>query len=384
MTTPPIKTIFCVAMLHGSANAAVGTRPPWASARPVHSRVSIRAVDAGNELVDALGGAARKVLNIAGDSAELAFADVDRASQVLREAHAHVRDGSFEGLERLRWNRRRHGALARLLALDRSAYMAAVAELGAEIPREELPNRQDVPVFGASADVVAASARPSDGTVPDCALPNATYTESPLDVLLLRIFRNFVEEEIDYTSPKPAMAGLAEEGRTYMLRASEEEQEQMVVTVLRRLFTPVGPPFYRTFMSGVYGETQLGPWPWAPALTSWVTPLFFKFLVGPSTPNYRADGQLGGLVVEKCRFLQESGCKGLCLHQCKLPAQRFFAEDLRLPLTVSPNFETQECQWSFGETPRPVAEDPSFPTGCLAGCPSRKAIAEAGVTNQCY
>ena len=39
--------------------------------------------------------------------------------------------------------------------------------------------------------------------------------------------------------------------------------------------------------------------------------------------------------------VQESNCKGLCLHQCKIPAQEFFQEKLGLPLTVSPNFVTQ-------------------------------------------
>ena len=42
---------------------------------------------------------------------------------------------------------------------------------------------------------------------------------------------------------------------------------------------------------------------------------------GPSRTNRRKDGELGGIVVEKCKFLQESGCKGLCLHQCKLPVR---------------------------------------------------------------
>ena len=73
-----------------------------------------------------------------------------------------------------------------------------------------------------------------------------------------------------------------------------------------------------------------------------MTPPFLKFLVGPSRTNLRKDGSPGGLVVEKCKFLQESNCKGLCLHQCKLPAQQFFADSLGLPVTVSPNFETQE------------------------------------------
>lgn len=45
-----------------------------------------------------------------------------------------------------------------------------------------------------------------------------------------------------------------------------------------------------------------------------------------------------------------------------------------LPLTVSPNFETQECQWSWGEVPLEPNDDPSFPKGCLVGCPTRSEI----------
>eukprot|EP00966_Prymnesium_polylepis_P331837 7387402-Prymnesium_polylepis.2 len=48
----------------------------------------------------------------------------------------------------------------------------------------------------------------------------------------------------------------------------------------------------------------------------------FGFLVGPSQVNLRSDGELGGLVVTKCKFLQESNCKGMCLNSCKLPAQQ--------------------------------------------------------------
>ena len=120
---------------------------------------------------------------------------------------------------------------------------------------------------------------------------------------------------------------------------------------------------------------QLGPWFYAPALTAVVAPYAFGFLVGPASLNRRADGELGGLVVEKCKFLQESSCKGMCLNSCKLPAQELFGE-LGLPLRVSPNFETQECQWSFGEEAPPPAEDPTWPKGCIVGCTSREAMKE--------
>ena len=83
---------------------------------------------------------------------------------------------------------------------------------------------------------------------------------------------------------------------------------------------------------------------------------------------------MGELVVEKCKLLQESNCKGMCLNIFKLPAQDFFRDTLGVPLTVSPNFETQECQWSFGEVPLPPEEDSSWPLGCIAGCPTRAEV----------
>eukprot|EP00747_Dinoflagellata_sp_TGD_P059085 gnl/TRDRNA2_/TRDRNA2_151413_c2_seq1.p1 gnl/TRDRNA2_/TRDRNA2_151413_c2~~gnl/TRDRNA2_/TRDRNA2_151413_c2_seq1.p1 ORF type:complete len:116 (-),score=13.08 gnl/TRDRNA2_/TRDRNA2_151413_c2_seq1:282-584(-) len=91
--------------------------------------------------------------------------------------------------------------------------------------------------------------------------------------------------------------------------------------------------------------------------------------------NRRPDGQLGGVVVEKCKFLQESNCKGMCLNSCKLPAQQLFAE-LGMPVRVTPNFETHECQWSFGEEAPPIEQDPTWPKGCVVGCTSREAMKE--------
>ena len=126
--------------------------------------------------------------------------------------------------------------------------------------------------------------------------------------------------------------------------------------------TPVLPPFYRIFMGGIVPSrergdpawlvdgaqrlanalpfnasswltpgTQLGPLPYAPLLTSLVSPYAFGFLVGPAKVNRRSDGGLGGLVVEKCKFLQESNCKGICLNSYKLPTQELFVPHCILP-----------------------------------------------------
>jgi hypothetical protein len=259
--------------------------------------------------------------------------------------------------------------------------------------------------------------------VDDCTLPNVAYSESPLDKALLYVFRELVRKEVQWRSETPGIQGLLEEGRHYYISpagAVTENQHAFVRRTLGALLTPFLPPFYRIFMAGIvpseergdpkwlasgtksvidqlntipfFSESrwvqenltpgkQIGPWFYAPLLTSVVTPPFLGFLVGPSRINRRKDGQVGGMVVEKCKFLQESGCKGLCLHQCKIPAQQFFKDTLGLPLTVSPDFATQSCQWSWGEEPLPPAEDPSFPQGCLAGCQTRSIINAAAATN---
>lgn len=347
---------------YGPAVKHDGLRGALAWSRTPRSSVHLRQV---------AGASPADLLKEAGDALQLLWADDERCASVSRAAHA-----AWEASSQGRYRRTRQRALTRLLQINRGRYLDEVVRMG--LPRVELPNRQDVPLHGTMAPPPR-----TDGMVADCALANQTFDDNVLDRVLLFWFRSFVEDEIGWKSPTPGITGLLEEGRHFMLRASEEDQQQMVVNVLRRLFTPVGPPIYKTFMSGIYGERTVGPYPWAPALTALVTPTFFKFLVGPSVPNRRKDGSVGGLVVEKCRFLQESGCKGLCVHQCKLPAQRFFAEDLGLPLTVSPSFETQECQWSFGEVPLPVPDDASMPVGCLAGCPSRQALLEAKACNSC-
>jgi hypothetical protein len=287
-----------------------------------------------------------------------------------------------------------------------------VSFLGARIPRIDLPNVQDIPLLNeqslSASDLISSQII---DYLPDCSLPNITFSESPLDVLLLSIFRGIVQKETGWKSGIKGIKGLLEEGKHFMLsiNGTAENQHQFVRNTLSQLMTPFLPPFYRIFMSGIIPSeqkndpnwlldffnslreilpdgirkyvspgSQLGPWFYAPALTSFVTPVFLNFLVGPSRMNRRKDGQLGGLVVEKCKFLQESGCKGLCLHQCKLPAQQFFENDLGLQLTVSPNFVTQECQWSWGEKPVPVSEDLSFPKGCLVGCPTRTPLTQEG------
>lgn len=305
---------------------------------------------------------------------------------------------------------KRNYALEVMLIENRENYIKTVEFFGERIPRNSLPNVQGVAYPNYPKPMAA-----NGDLVPDCILPDVKYSESIVDKVLLNIFRRIVRREINFKSSTKGIRGLLEEGRHYMLseEGTPENQHKFVKNTLAKLMTPALPPFYRLFMAGIVPSAergdpdwlvsitdsiraslpeslkekskpgkQLGPLFYAPALTSVVTPPLMNFLLGPSHTNRRKDGQLGGMVVEKCKFLQESGCKGLCLHQCKIPAQEFFSETLGVPLTVSPNFETQECQWSWGEVPLPADQDPTFPSGCLAGCATRSDIVASKLTDK--
>ena len=215
--------------------------------------------------------------------------------------------------------------------------------------------------------------------------------------MLLWVFRRTVGQETGLGfGDGEGIHGLVQQGRDYMLwvnaedkTTADEKQVAMVRTTLRRLMGPIV-PIYRLFMGGII-PSRVGEWLgrdglknkqvwdggvfYAPYLTSLVTPLFFQFLVGPARTSRRDDGARGAVVVEKCRFLEQSNCKGMCLHICKSPAQQFFEEELGVPLTVKPNFQTQECHWVWGEKAPEVKEDDEWPRGCLEGCMSRKEVA---------
>ena len=238
--------------------------------------------------------------------------------------------------EKLLLSLRRQTLLSTMLLNDRTQYLETVKFLGPRIPRNDLPNLQDVPYFNYnsvtykdnSAEEIAIDQTTSttiifgSNLIEDCALPNVTYVESPLDILLLGIFRGFVQKEVSFKSETAGIKGLLEEGKHYYLSelgSNTENQHAFVRRTLGALLTPLLPPFYRIFMAGIipskergdpiwladgtlyllnkiknvsiFNEnkwiqenlvpgSQLGPLFYAPLLTSIVTPPFLNFLVG--------------------------------------------------------------------------------------------------------
>jgi hypothetical protein len=89
-----------------------------------------------------------------------------------------------------------------------------------------------------------------------------------------------------------------------------------------------------------------------------------------------------GLLVKRCRFLEESGCASICVNCCKIPTQNFFLHDMGLPLTMTPNYETYECQFDFGRLPTQEDELAARQTPCLDRCPTSGGLRKFHTTNR--
>lgn len=113
-------------------------------------------------------------------------------------------------------------------------------------------------------------------------------------------------------SPQAGYDGLVEDCRRLLARKTPFEQRQIVLGVLGTLFVaPRGPTLFRKYFSD------------KPQINAQITPPFFQWLVGDSEVNTSPEGgpEGAGVKIEKCRFLDESGCKGLCLNMCQGPTQ---------------------------------------------------------------
>ena len=87
-------------------------------------------------------------------------------------------------------------------------------------------------------------------------------------------------------------------------------------------------------------------------------------------PELENGGKNQGVLVSRCRFLEESQCASTCVNSCKIPTQNFFRQNMGLALTMTPDYETGECQFSYGKQPTEEEEEAAKETPCLMRCPS--------------
>ena len=193
----------------------------------------------------------------------------------------------------------------------------------------------------------------------------------PLDPLLLGIFRWQLQKQTGIEDPAAGYEGMVNELRAYQRTHTTSAQSDCAEDIIDSLVGAL-PELWKALAA---------PFEWSPAALSFFAPYFLHFLVGDMETTQRTDGdeRPGGVLIKRCAVLEHSGCKGMCATMCKIPTERHFANRWGVPVYLRPNFETYECQLSFGVQPPHFEDDPFLPLGCLKQCPAAQAHRDASI-----
>ncbi|KAJ7558603.1 hypothetical protein O6H91_04G047500 [Diphasiastrum complanatum] len=166
------------------------------------------------------------------------------------------------------------------------------------------------------------------------------------DRLLLTLFRDKMVQEVGWDSKKEGYDGLIEVSRHLMAKYKTSPHiEEATVRILKSLFPSFLLPLFRRLIVPLAGGKI------AAVMTARVTQATCQWLMGPCRVNHveLSDGSLlaSGVLVERCKYLEESKCASICVHTCKLPTQSFIKSEMGVPLAMEPNFEDFSCQVSL-------------------------------------
>jgi hypothetical protein len=203
--------------------------------------------------------------------------------------------------------------------------------------------------------------------------PKPSYEEidaQPLNSVVYQLFRNKMVAALGNSdSSMPGYDGIVDLTRRLNSLGSPRETQVLTRQILNSLFPSWLPPAFKVMFARPLPDISC-------RLNAFATWLTCQWLMGECEINaVEVDGGVVkegyGVLVKRCRYLEETGCVGVCVNSCKIPTQEFFEKDMGLPLTMEPNYETFECQFSFGKTPLPVEEDEAFRSSCFSQCPTR-------------
>ncbi|MBE9070406.1 DUF4033 domain-containing protein [Leptolyngbya cf. ectocarpi LEGE 11479] len=194
-----------------------------------------------------------------------------------------------------------------------------------------------------------------------------TYHDTFFDQLFIRLFAHKMSNAVGERSRQSGYDGFVELSQKIMRGRNSQQQQQLVAVVLQSLVPAPVLWGIRTFFS----PTQL-----VCELNAWFATQLFEWLVGPcevqsveiKTATGQTRHQKSNVHIKKCRYLEQSGCVGMCINMCKLPTQQFFTEKFGIPLTMTPNFEDLSCDMVFGQVPPPLETEDAYRQPCLQEC----------------
>ncbi|KAM7526980.1 hypothetical protein LguiB_030390 [Lonicera macranthoides] len=204
------------------------------------------------------------------------------------------------------------------------------------------------------------------------------YQPGIFDNLFLNLFRNKMVQEVGWDSEKPGYNGLIEVANRLMMGRSNSETKDAAVRILRSLFPPLLLELYRMLITPIGGGKV------AALMVARVTALSCQWLMGSCKVNSvnlpNGSSMMSGVFVERCKYLEESKCVGICINTCKLPTQAFFKDEMGVPLLMEPNFSDYSCQFNFGVLPPMPEDDSTLKEPCLDICPNARRRKEI-ITN---
>ena len=195
-----------------------------------------------------------------------------------------------------------------------------------------------------------------------------------LDSLFLQLFRSKMESITSITSPLPKddYQGLMDVATQMSRQYSKEEVRMLSRKILQSLFPSWLPSAFRWMFAAPFPE-------FSGRMNAYATFAVGQWLMGEcQLINSKTDQGIEktnhGVLVKRCRFLEESGCASVCVNACKLPTQDFFIQDMGLQLTMTPNYETFECEFKFGLSLDEAEEKMLLNTPCLGRCSMATAM----------
>ena len=190
------------------------------------------------------------------------------------------------------------------------------------------------------------------------------YHDNLFDRLFIALFSRKMARALGKKTKLKGYEGFVDLSKQIMGGRNATEQQEVVAIVLQSLVPAQVLKLIRTLFS----PTQL-----VCELNAWFATILFEWLVGPCEVTEvevtAADGKLNrqksGVHIRKCRYLEHSGCVGMCINMCKLPTQKFFTKEFGIPLTMTPNFEDLSCEMVFGQVPPPLEAESAYNQPCL-------------------
>lgn len=190
--------------------------------------------------------------------------------------------------------------------------------------------------------------------------------DSFCDRVFIRLFSRKMAKAVGESTSQKGYEGFVDLSKRIMEGRDAQEQQALVSVVLKSLVPAQALWLIRTLFS----PTQL-----VCELNAWFATILFEWLVGSCEVTEvkmlgvdgRSRQQKSGVHIKKCRYLEHSGCVGMCINMCKLPTQNFFTNDFGIPLTMTPNFEDFSCDMVFGQIPPLLETEDAYEEPCLVG-----------------